>query len=307
MTTIKVKSRITDNFGDAIGEAFNIMLSLEKAPKNQPVTIDLSDCVFSNPFLLVAVSILCNQYRKNGYNIELNTNYRNAGFRDYMNFVHFPDGLKPDEIPGGNYEEVINHYLGRTYIPIINFPALRSPVTTPIRDQFLGVISNLLSTQLGLTGNIKIAVSYLIVEAINNIVDHSRAERGYIFAQYYPNKLFMDLCIADNGISILGSYKATNVTGINTDAEAIQSAVNGKSTKPEPGGRGFGIRTSKKMLVNGLKGKYFLLSGNAFLLSTVTSEDIVHLPSLIWSGTILALRIPIINQAEFNPSDYYDS
>ncbi len=144
-------------------------------------------------------------------------------------------------------------------------------------------------------------------EAIANIVDHSMEQRGFIFAQNYPSKNFMDVCIADNGLSILGAYNESGFSEITTDELAIQNAVSGKSTKHEAHSRGFGIRTSKKMLVNGLKGKYFLLSGNAFIIHSISQEEIITLPvPLKWKGTILALRIPIINNADFNPSNYYE-
>lgn len=42
----------------------------------------------------------------------------------------------------------------------------------------------------------------LLSEISDNIVDHSRAEYGWISFQYYPQ-----MCIADAGIGLLQSYK----------------------------------------------------------------------------------------------------
>jgi hypothetical protein len=89
---------------------------------------------------------------------------------------------------------------------------------------------------------------------------------------------------------------------------AINFAANGKSTKdsPENEGRGFGIRTSKKMLVDGLKGKYLLLSGGAFLIKTIDKEEVVEVPAnLYFKGTILLLRVPSLLNISFDPSEYY--
>ena len=106
---------------------------------------------------------------------------------------------------------------------------------------------------------------YLIDEAINNIVDHSGEERGFIFSQYFPASGYTDICIGDTGIGLLGSYKNAGRANITTHRDAIINAANGVSTKnrPEAEGRGFGISTSLDMLVNGLKGKFALLSGQA--------------------------------------------
>lgn len=159
-------------------------------------------------------------------------------------------------------------------------------------------------------GGIHTGVMYLLDEAINNIVDHSKGKRGFIFAQYFPSKAFIDICIADTDVGILATYQE-NGDNIVTDKEAISKAANGNSTKdlPENESRGFGISTSKKMLANGLKGKYFLLSGNAFLIKTFENEEIIEIPkNLNWKGTIVALRIPYNEgNGRFNPIEYYEN
>lgn len=208
-----------------------------------------------------------------------------------------------------DYDSYLSQFESKTYIPIINFPATRLGNDTVIRDSFLNTINNLFSIQLLLEGGLKTAVMYLIDEAINNIVDHSQEKRGYIFAQYYKDKLFMDVCIADTGITVLGTYQRKGVISISNDMDAIANAANGKSTKENPDneGRGYGIPSSKQMLVDGLGGKYFIYSGRAFLIKTRLKEEIIGLPtSLQWPGTLVVLRIPVQKTADFKPSMYYE-
>ena len=50
----------------------------------------------------------------------------------------------------------------------------------------------------------------MIEECVDNITQHSKSERGYIFAQAYPHKQYLDICVADNGITLLGSYHENN-------------------------------------------------------------------------------------------------
>lgn len=87
----------------------------------------------------------------------------------------------------------------------------------------------------------------------------------------------------------------------------MQEATNGKSAKIYEKTRGFGIMTSKRMLVEGLKGKYFLFSGNAFYIWTEEHKNISLLNEKChWQGTMLALRIPKIAPKEFNYINYLE-
>ncbi len=143
--TIRVKSRVTDNFGDSIIEVFRIMGLLAEVNSQEEISIDFSECTFSNPFLLVSISILFRQYQQNGYKISLNTECRDRNFKEYLNYIHFAEGLKPDEIEERDYQNTLDKYLSKTYIPLINFPATRSSNTTPIRDRFLSILNGVVA------------------------------------------------------------------------------------------------------------------------------------------------------------------
>jgi anti-sigma regulatory factor (Ser/Thr protein kinase) len=242
--------------------------------------------------------------------ITIRNNSVNQSFNSYLNLISFGAGLKPETIESGDYKSRLDYYRSKTYIPIINFPATRLHTDTEIRDQFLGILNELLIHQLNLRGSFLTGIMYLLDEAINNIVDHSKEARGFIFAQYFPSKNFIDICVADSGITILGTYKEKGEQHIITDKDAISNAANGNSTKqrPENEGRGYGISTSKKMLVNGLRGKYLLLSGKSFLIKTIEKEEVIEIPDkFYWKGTIVALRVPYLDNISFNPSEYYEN
>ena len=139
----------------------------------------------------------------------------------------------------------------------------------------------------------------MLGESIDNIIQHAQSERGYIFAQSFPQQGFLDICIADNGITLLGSYKTLPNNEIESDLEAIQAANRGISTKNRPNAenRGYGIITSKKMLVEGLSGSFIMLSGNALHLYNSEYRRFIETPTNIrWDGTVVALRVPYINK-----------
>ncbi len=71
--------------------------------------------------------------------------------------------------------------------------------------------------------------------------------------------------------------------------------------------RGYGIKTSRKMIVNGLGGYYSIISGDAMYIYTPKNETILVLPNSIkWKGTIVAIRMPFKDVRNFNYSLYLE-
>lgn len=137
---------------------------------------------------------------------------------------------------------------------------------------------------------VKNAIYYPIEELVENIFQHSGRHEGHVFAQYYPTKEFLDLCIVDRGIGLATSYKQGRGLSV-SDEEAIEMALEGYSVKPEES-RGYGIRTSKRVICEGLNGEFVLISGKAALYSSKHKNVIYDLPDFYWEGVIVAYRIP---------------
>jgi hypothetical protein len=152
------------------------------------------------------------------------------------------------------------------------------------------------------------AIMYLIDEAINNIIHHSNDDRGYILAQVYHGNGYMEIGITDIGRTLLQSYESSGRhEAVTSHLLALTAALGGKSTKSNNVDRGFGISTSKKMLTEGLNGKYFIYSGNVFNIHTSERNDIIELPlSSFWQGVYLAMRIPLVAKPGFNLAEYYE-
>lgn len=223
----------------------------------------------------------------------------------YFDTIHFPDMLDAENVD--DFHVYMERFSTKSYIPMIKFPALQSK--DEIKNKIMSIVGKILRKQLSLTINIYSGISYLLSEIIDNITEHSRSMYGYIFAQYY-NKKYIDICIADEGITVLGSFVRNGNTDIHDDLEALQNASVGVSTKnrPEAENRGYGIVTTKRMLTEGLRGEFFLFSGGAFYRKTFLEENYVALPKNIkWDGTIALLRIPCINNIEFDYTNYLEA
>ena len=232
---------------------------------------------------------------------------RFENYSSYMDKIHFSQGgLKPDMTDHAEFIASLNKFAYKTFLPIINFPAKIH--CNNERNAILTAVENMLAKQLGLQPNITAGLKYIVEESVDNIIEHSESERGYIFSQSYQKKKYLDICIADSGISLLGSYRKAGRKEFTDHLMAIQAANSGISTKnlPDAENRGYGITTSKKMLVDGLSGNYVMLSGNALHLKTQTIEKFVSLPGEAnWKGTIIAIRIPYINES-FNYIQYVE-
>ena len=303
---MKLPVRFSDNFGEPLRALFQLLADINTDTDSKGILLDYSDALFTNPFFTLALPLVVKINERKGKNIQFENGFKNPGTSDYMGYIAFPDGICPEKIADFELENYFDQYKLKTYIPILDFPA--DERGTEIRDKTLSVINAILTQQIGLKGVMRTAVMYLIDEAVNNIIHHSKDARGYIFAQYYRSKGYMDICIADIGNTLLDSYSSSGRHDyIINHKDAMEAALHGKSTKSNNLDRGFGISTSKKMLTEGLNGKYFLFSANTFNIHTATQNDVVILPkNSYWQGVYVAMRIPTVAKEGFNPAEYYE-
>lgn len=153
-------------------------------------------------------------------------------------------------------------------------------------------------------------ISYFIDELICNIQQHAKSECALIYANYNHDAKDIDICIADNGITILGSYVDSNkfteyLSGGDIDAVAL--AKDGYSTKdlPDTENRGYGFSSNIKWIVNGFGGSIAILSGNAMYYAAKGTSSLISLPSeMEWPGTVVLAQIPIEKPENFNLYNY---
>ena len=151
-------------------------------------------------------------------------------------------------------------------------------------------------------------ITYLLDELICNIQQHAQADAGYAFVDYNPVSDSIEIAVADEGITIYGSYVAAQkhieLLG-DSDAQALSLAQSGYSVKnlPETENRGYGISSNMRMVVEGLKGEFAVFSGNALLVQFAGRKEVLSLPKEIdFKGTMVVVRFPAHVPAEF---DFY--
>ena len=102
--------------------------------------------------------------------------------------------------------------------------------------------------------------------------------------------------------------KGNEINKIATDLEAIKAANRGISSKnlPDAENRGFGIKTSKQMLIEGLGGQYLMISGSSLYFKCPVFDSFYIMPyGLRWGGTIVAMSIPYLSST-FNYINYIE-
>ena len=150
-------------------------------------------------------------------------------------------------------------------------------------------------------------------ELINNVYNHTPfeegyANHGYIYAQKYPSKRKLDVCVMDDGLSIPGKFEMYGFE-FEDDCDAIFQAINQTSTAKEDVDspkykRGSGLYTTLRLVIEGNGGSALIVSRNGCLY--IKSKDNFKYYSLdnnnIFKGTLVSLRFnknPVQNYYSF--------
>lgn len=217
--------------------------------------------------------------------VENNIILRNVPNNEYLNTIYFSKGIDL-------YDIIFDFYSNKNYIPVVKIPTDNEEKK---RNDFLSILLNKIAEICNLNNDYKTALKYIISEFTDNLIEHSNAKFGYLSFQKYPTKGYLDLCLCDTGIGFLNSYLnyegVKDYTHINTEIEALEAVLNGYSTKNQEE-RGFGIRTSVKMIVEGLNGQIIIGSGSTL---SENGKNSISISNLNWShkGMFLVARIPI--------------
>jgi anti-sigma regulatory factor (Ser/Thr protein kinase) len=303
---IKTPERTFEDFGDSLRKLISSASDIASC-KEKKMVIDFSSSKHLNPFYLGGLACILHSKKSSGIDFSI-INDGNHGIRSYLNTIHFPETFSPAANNGDSFLSDLEKYANKTYIPIVSFETGSSNSTTTIRERVLTALFQLLKKQLGFSGEEIVPLHYFLSELTDNINEHSSAQNGFVFAQYYSDRNYLDLCICDAGQGIFQSYLNNPKFNPQTEADAMQMALSGRSTKDRAEARGFGITTTRNMLVNGLRGKLFMWSGNTTFIQTIDYEAIASVPNnLYFQGTFIAVRVPTVIPGSFKFYEFVES
>lgn len=286
-----------ERIGSAFNHLFNVINKTEGFAKEK-VQWNFSESSFFHPFFIAPLAL----YKKSCCK-DIECINKSKYIDSYFNMIYFNNPLYVDS--NTNLEEILKGYLKKSYIPICCFDLCNNNI-----DSLQTIIQRIIEKQSSADRKITTPLSYFLGELICNISQHSQSNVGYIYSQYLKREKCIDICIADSGITVYGSYIKANkyMDEIGDDeAVALKKANEGYSTKdlPNAENRGYGIISTKNMLVDGLKGSFFMLSGGAFHRHDNDGSEFTRLPkSIYWNGTIILMRIPVDVSEDFNYMEY---
>lgn len=287
-----------------IGSVFNMLFkvvnSTECCSPYEEVVWDFSRTTFFHPFYICGLGL----YRKHcGRKITITglKSYTNA----YLNAICFQEPLIVRD--AAEADSLMNRYRKKSYMPICKFSTSENTI-----DSVTSGLQKIIQMQCGIPAHLISPLSYLIGELVANVHDHSKCDSGYIFSQYLRSERCLNICIADFGISVYGSFAQSRMLNnelMLNEGYVLDAALHHTSTKnlPDAENRGYGLPTTKNMLVSGMGGEFFILSGCAFHRHDRSGEVTVTLPqSINWDGTIVLLKIPMNVSDEFNYLKYVE-
>lgn len=289
--------------GDSFNQLVRMIEQTRRVGKDDSVVWDFHDITSLHPFFLAPLAFFRQQ---SGQDIRCEN--ISLQMQSYLNGIHFDRMLHFKNATRETAEQVMAQYADRNYIPLCSFS-----MTDGNKDAFYSITRNIIVRQTRIGLAVSTPISYFLSELIDNIYEHSGSPNGYLFSQYLENNQSINLCIADDGVTIPGNYQRTGLYQQEIDgnpAEALRLANEGRSTKnrPETENRGYGISTSKRMLVEGLGGSFLMLSGSAFhRYESHSLNYYANIGSFFhWDGTLIMLRIPVNAPNEFNYINYLE-
>ncbi|MCX5667374.1 MAG: hypothetical protein NTY34_03565 [Candidatus Omnitrophica bacterium] len=270
MREVKVPNYKSDALLQQVLALYNSFKNIKKGEK---VNFNLEDMSWAYPLIVLPLTSYI-------YSTGSTFTIGNSSLKSYLETINFPHGV--DSVTA--FEQQLHK--GKNFVPISILKKDAREQRERLETLFLEMIYKILGNTKG-TEN---AIYYPVAEFISNIFDHSKKDEGFVFGQLYQSKNFLDMCIVDNGRGLANAYKEENKVEL-SDVDAIKQALEGYSTKRDKE-RGYGIRTSTRVVCEALGGGFVLLSGNAAFLSFDNKKSIVNLPGFYWQGVIIAYRIP---------------
>jgi hypothetical protein len=271
MSRSVVVQQPADSLASQIGSIYRM---LKGRSCSEPLEFDLRGLNWAQPTLVLALASHLDSVAGS-----LVIPSQNPDVCSYLRTVGFPRGVS------GLSAFEAACAVGRTYSPIGIL--LRDGGSD--REQLETMFQKLVVGFVGDTTGSRTALIYPLAELISNIFEHGDVDRGYVFGQYYPARQELEICVLDRGQGLASRYKQSKNLDY-TDAQAIEQAMRGVSAKRDKS-RGYGISTSKRMVCEGLRGQFVLLTGSSALLADETGDWLVDLTDFDWQGTIVCWRM----------------
>ena len=290
-----------DRLSSGLRYALTVVHDLNLAGLDEQITLDLSEVGFVYPSFVIPLISALRRAKFTGHDVTV------LHCPTYLKSIGFDKlGVQSADMRKSEFIAFMESYSAKHFIPVVVFPISGSRVDD--NGVIFSTIDNILGKQGRIRPNVLSGIKYILGEITDNVLEHSCGTAGFVFAQLYPKKGYVDICIGDDGITLLGSYRKSGLGEFASDAEAMKAANSGVSTKnlANAENRGFGITTTRKMAVAGMGGQYIMMSGNAIYMQDKENGEIASVTdNFRLNGTVVALRVPL-ERKEFYYLNYVE-
>lgn len=253
------------------------------------IEIDFSQCTFIEPFHIVVLSCLIEEYYLKGMKIEF-TNCIHLELNEYLNKINFYDYWNP------SFDR--NTYTPNKIATNLCLWKLKPEMITSyvVRAQEY-FENNFNSNRTFQPLNVSLA------ELFNNINDHAESNvSGYCISQYYPNIEKVKIAVCDFGIGIPNSvnkYLRENDKSLLSEGNAIiKSLEKSFSCKSHPHNRGWGLDTIRSIVLD-CSGELRIISNKGAYELKNGKEEIFELKDS-FSGTQIEI---ILDSSKFDQKE----
>jgi len=171
-----------ERIGSAFIHLFPIIHQTDSAA--DAVAWDFTQTLFLHPFFLAPLSVYKDSSEKPIACTGLQG--RMDSYLRAICFDHVFDASCPER------RDILNTYLTKSYIPVSRFM-----VGDGTEDRIQEVLQRIIEVQSDLSHKMRMPISYLLGELIDNISQHSGSRCGYLFCQRVRRELY--IVIADRG------------------------------------------------------------------------------------------------------------
>ncbi len=248
--------------------------NLQAFENNKDSIIYLTSVQGTTPLSLLPLAVLTAKITKSPHHLQNIIPPDDQNVNNYLNVISFPNGIT--KYRSAKYA---------AHLPILHFDIeklthdVKSMVETAL-NKYQELLSSVIKK--GEDG-----IVYFFNEIITNIYEHSGSKNLWIFVQLLKKKEEVEICVIDEGVGFKEAYKKAGID-MNNDIDAIRSALEGKSSKKEEDGRGWGIRSTKRIITESdFNGEFVIITGKGGYY--FNKNYFFDFP--IWQGTIVMARI----------------
>lgn len=252
--------------------------------KRDLIRFDLTFNGVIQPHQFTSLACLIEEYKNKGATIEIKSKKQTPAGQ-------FIKSTKFDKYWNNNFDKDFCLKSDRdNIIPIWKFNKERL-------DAYANLILNFYSAH-AMKGKDLTRLRLTIVEALNNINDHSKSEvGGFIYTQYYPksNELIISICDFGIGIpkSVQNYYKAMNLGKISDDKALIKALELNFTTGSMPYNAGKGLDNILDN-VSATSGEIIIVSNSAFYSNSIKDgykADKTEIINLKFKGTYIKVKL----------------